>query len=796
MAARSESPYAFLMVDETRRLRAALAPQYTLEYELGRGGMATVWLAQDRKLKRAVAIKVLRADLVSGLAERFLREVAIVAKLSHPHILPLFASGKAAGFLYFVMPYVAGETLRARIDREKQLSLDEVVSITREVADALEYAHRHDIVHRDVKPENILFDEGHAVVADFGVARAIAAAAPGGTLTEAGVAVGTLHYMSPEQASGDRHLDGRVDVYALGCVVYEMVAGVPPFQGATAESVLRQHQMETPCPIATHRAGLPAALDAALQRALAKAPADRWQHPSDFVAALTAAVSGPRPSRRYAINRPATIALGVAAAVLGIAAVGLMRSRARASNSVAVLCFHNLSRDTADAYLADGLTEEITARLGHLARLDVKSRIAASRYCEKAGYEPAAIGRALGVANLVNGSVRRDGRRLRVTVELVGSRNGDRLWGGEFDRADADLLDIEQDIATAVGSEVAGHLDPTEQASLTARATRQPLAYDHFLRGNRYLAQRTERSVGRAITEYDAAVRLDPRFVEALARLAYGYALIVYYGWSFRALPPDSVLVLGFASADSALHVDSNAAEAWLARGRFLEIRHPRTYDGVIAAYQRASELDPRNAEVVNMIGTALRELGDDSGAMRAFHQALALEPDRATTLTLLSVQTGLHRRYGEARMWGDSALAVDPGFYDAWVSRGFYRLFMGDTAGARADAIVATRLPSGSHVPEQALLVVVDARTGQVAAARQRLAHMTRGLDLSRPGPFQASLVAWAFLAVGEQEQALALLERVQPRGASLRFWLQTPGFDSVRSQPRFQRIVEESQR
>ena len=157
------------------------------------------------------------------------------------------------------MPYVAGETLRARIDREKQLRLDEVVSIAREVADALDYAHRHDVIHRDVKPENILFDEGHAVVADFGVARAIAAAAPGETLTEAGVAVGTLHYMSPEQASGDRHLDGRVDVYALGCVVYEMVAGVPPFQGATAESVLRQHQLETPCPLATHRAGLPAA---------------------------------------------------------------------------------------------------------------------------------------------------------------------------------------------------------------------------------------------------------------------------------------------------------------------------------------------------------------------------------------------------------------------------------------------------------------------------------------------------------------------------------------------------------
>src|SRR2546428_5232858 len=253
------------MVDETRRLRAALAPQYTLEHELGRGGMATVWLAQERKLKRAVAIKVLRADIVSGLAERFLREVAIVAKLSHPHIQPLFGSGKAAGFLYFVMPYAAGETLRARIDREKQLSLDEVVSITREVADALEYAHRHDIVHRDVKPENILFDEGHALVADFGVARAIAAAAPGETLTEAGVAVGTLHYMSPEQASGDRHLDGRVDVYALGCVVYEMVAGVAPLPGAAGEKGVRQPPVGTPWPIGPHPARLPAAPHAGAQ---------------------------------------------------------------------------------------------------------------------------------------------------------------------------------------------------------------------------------------------------------------------------------------------------------------------------------------------------------------------------------------------------------------------------------------------------------------------------------------------------------------------------------------------------
>jgi len=786
------------MADDLRRLRAALAPRYTLEHEQGRGGMATVYRAHDCQLNRTVAVKVLRSDVVSALtAERFLREINIACKLTHPHVLPVFDSGKSDGCLYYVMPYVTGGTLRERIDREKRLPLDDIVRITREVADALDYAHRHGVVHRDVKPENILFDEkhgGHALVADFGVARAIAAAAPGDTLTEAGVAVGTLHYMSPEQASGERQIDGRADIYALGCVVYEMVAGVPPFQGATAESVLRQQQVELPRPLATHRTGLPEGFDAAVQRALAKAPADRWQHATDFATALAAAVSGSASRPRRVFTRSRTLAVG-AGVVLILVALGLMWTPGHGANRVAVLCFDNLSRDTADAYLADGLTEEITARLGQIHRLDVKSRVAAARYCGKAEHDPAAVGRALGVASLVDGSVRRDGQRLRVTVELLHAKNGDRLWGEEFDRTDADLLDIERDVAAAVGREIAGKLNASEQASLNAKATREPQAYDHFLRGNRYLAQRTERSVIRAIGEYQTAVQLDPRFVEGLARLAYGYALIVYYGFSYRDLSPDSVLSLGFASADSALRVDSTAAEAWLARGRFLEVLHPRTYEGAIAAYQRAAVLDPRDAEALNMIGTALRELGDDSGAIRAFHQALALDPDRATTLTLLGIQAALKRRYDEARVWTDSALAVDPGFYDAWVSRGFNRLAVGDTGGARADAGVAANLPSGSHLPEQTLLVMLDARAGHVGLARQRIGRMTPGFDLNRPGPLPGVLLTWAFLAVGEREQALALLERVQPRGASLSYWLRAPGFDSVRDQPRFRRIVEESQ-
>src|SRR5947208_3507726 len=283
------------MVDELAGLRAALRNRYTLEREIGRGGMATVWLARDLKHKRAVALKVLRPDVASVLAaERFLREIGTAARLTHPHIVPVFDSGRAAGFLYYVMPYVHGESLRQRLERERQLPLAEALSIVREVADALDYAHRHGVVHRDIKPENVLLEEGHAVVTDFGVARAIAAAAPGEALTEAGLAIGTLHYMSPEQAAGERDIDGRADTYALGCVLYELITGVPPFQGATAESVLRQQLVDTPRPLSTFREAVPESVEAAVGKALAKTPADRWHSGTEFVAALSGSASLPR----------------------------------------------------------------------------------------------------------------------------------------------------------------------------------------------------------------------------------------------------------------------------------------------------------------------------------------------------------------------------------------------------------------------------------------------------------------------------------------------------------------------
>src|SRR5947208_3947562 len=288
------------LADLLARLQAALADRYTIERELGRGGMATVYLAQDRKHHRQVAIKVLKPELAAALGpERFLREIDTAARLNHPHILPLHDSGEAAGLLYYVMPYVEGETLRDRLSRDKQLPLGDALQIAREVADALSYAQSHDVVHRDLKPENILFEAGHAVVTDFGIARAITAAG-GEKLTGTGIAVGTPAYMSPEQAAASARVDERSDIYNLGCVLYEMLAGQPPYTGPSAESIVRQHLAAAPPRVSAMRAAVPPAIEQAIERALVKTPADRFATAAELVEALAA----PAPRVRATGRRP------------------------------------------------------------------------------------------------------------------------------------------------------------------------------------------------------------------------------------------------------------------------------------------------------------------------------------------------------------------------------------------------------------------------------------------------------------------------------------------------------------
>ncbi|MEX0690273.1 MAG: protein kinase [Gemmatimonadales bacterium] len=786
------------MPDLLQRLQVALTGRYLIQRELGRGGMAIVYLARDLRHDRPVALKVLESEWAGAVGpERFLREIAVTARLDHPHILPVLDSGEAGSCLYYVMPLVEGESLRDRLAREKQLPLDDALRIAGDVADALSYAHSHDVVHRDIKPENILLAGGHARVADFGIARAVSAAGAR-TLTATGLAIGTPAYMSPEQAAGERDLDGRADIYALGCVLYEMLAGEPPFTGPTAQAILARRLTDPVPRLRNVRESVPAEVDHAVAKALARVPADRFSTAADFAAALVVPPDA-LPSRRGVRTRSRNAIIGAAVVVtltgLGIA---LFRDQSPSASShsgatIAVLYFDNRSADTADAYLADGLTEALIARLGEVGRLTVKSRTAVQPFRGQSTGDPQALGSALGATHLVSGTVRRSGPRIRVTVELARTVTGVRVWGDQYDRTDTDLLAIEEDVARGIASAIAGQLLPAEQASLAARPTASPEAYDHFLRGNFYLARRSPRDAARAIEEYEEAVRLDPRFAQAMARIGYGYALFLSWGWQYPGLPRDSLLARGLGLVDRAMRWNPTNSDVWMARAYLLSERDPRAFTGVIAAFQRALDLDPRNAEAYHQYGWVLWLLGDDSAAAQSFHRALELDAARAITLEHLARMAFAGRHDAEARRWLDSALSLDPDFAFArqWRARQLLRL--GDTAGARAEAELAVRL----GVPEggEEVLALVEVHAGDTPRARARLDRFLRDLPQAGPLKFQQAVYAAAVLvAAGEEMRALDLLERVALRGGGFWSHLRMPEFDAIRSHPRFRRLIADS--
>ena len=469
---------------------------------------------------------------------------------------------------------------------------------------------------------------------------------------------------------------------------------------------------------------------------------------------------------------------------------GQLVARAPSPASVAVLLFDNLSRDTNDLYLADGLTEEITTRLGQIERLQVKSRTAVRRFRGNMASDPSAIGRALGVTYLVNGSVRRAGPALRVAVELTRAATGVRMWGEVFDRADTNLLAVEDDIARAVAVTIAGRLLPQERAPLGARPTRNREAYDRFLRGNYYLVQRTPGAVRRAIEEFEAATRLDPLFAAARARTAFGYQIFGNWGWDFPGLPRDSVSARGQAAADGALRADSTSSDAWMVRGLLLYNQGVRFLDRVVAAFRRATAFSPRNAEVHHQLGNVLASYGDDHGARASYQHALAIDPERPVTLTALSFVSLHQRAYAEARRWLDSALAIDPDFTHAYAIRGGVLLALGDIASARLDARAATRGPQAEQFGA-AVLALVEASAGDTATA----APLVRGLAATPRRNIEVDTrLAAAQLRLGSREAAFETLESHWREDPLLRYFLQFAVLDELRDDPRFQRLLAES--
>src|SRR2546425_716448 len=646
------------------RLARALAGRYTLVRELGQGGMATVYLGTDLKLGRQVAIKALppttRAYLGSG---RFQREVLLAAQLSHPHIVPLFEADEADGILFYVMGYVEGESLEDRLAREGPLPLADALRIAAEVGDALQYAHEVGVLHRDVKPANILLSRAHAMVADFGIAKLMEQVKGGqSSLTGAGLTPGTAEYMSPEQAGGAERLDARSDVYALAAGLDEMLVREPPFTGPNVQAIVARvltgrypvggapwreasrvrlgsfYIDSTEVTVGAYRRYLDSTLgmppwtgrpperwpatgvfwveavaycawrqpggrlptedewEAAARgpeglrypwgdkwvRGFANADSQRdgfapagadslgrsWVGAVDLIgnAWEWTATEAPGPKGELghiikggAFDSPPQNAVAAFRAAFPDRPPRLVHTGFRCAQSVgaqpapvplpasvAVLYFE--SPDSADAYLADGLTEAIITRLGRVERFTVKSRNAVRRFRGTSTDDPAALGRALGVTYLVSGSVRRTGQRgLHVSVELARAATGVHVWGAQYDRGDRALQAVEAEAARAVATALGGALAPAEQTALAPRSTPDPGAYDHFLRGNYELAQRTPRAVGRAIQEYQTAARLDPGYTPALARVALGYALFLDWGWPYAGLAPDGVLGRGEA---------------------------------------------------------------------------------------------------------------------------------------------------------------------------------------------------------------------------------------------------------
>ncbi len=787
------------MKDAGTRLQDLLGEAYQIQRQLGEGGMALVFLAHDNKHDRAVAIKVLRPELAASLGgDRFLREIQIAARLSHPHILPLYDSGGDETLLYYVMPYVEGESLRDRLTRERQLPVEEAIGLTRQVASALAYAHAQGVVHRDIKPENILLHGGEAVVSDFGIARAIAVAGSG-DITQTGIAVGTPAYMSPEQAAGDDALDGRSDIYSLGCVLYEMLAGHAPFLGRSPAEILARHSADPVPSVRSARSTIPPALERTIERALAKVPADRFHNATQFAEQLEtgafAAVPRSRPRRWPWLAGVAALAVAVVGAfALRSVFRGGGASQAASPNSVAVLYFDSQSPDTADAYLADGVTEEIMQRLGDVPRLSVKSRYAVRRY-RGTGMDPATIGRTLGVANLVTGSLQHIGNELRVRAELVRATTGVRVWGDTYDRADMDLLNLETDVATAIATAIAGRLRPTEQATLAKRPTASPQAYDHSLRGDYFLAQRTPAATALAIAQYEAALGMDSTFSRAWARDAVCYALYLAWEWPYQ-LSPDSILALGVRAADHALAGDSTSSDAWMAYGMFQWFLHPSTWDGGLEAHRRAVALDSTNAEAHNMLGITLFYRGQDAAAAEEFRHALAIDPLRPISLARLGEVEWFAGRSDEAARYIDSALAVAPAFVLAYFDRAKVRLGRHDPAGAKADIETVFRIEPGEKSDPDpvafGILAAADAQVGDTAAARDVVQTLRKGLGtFDGLSVHRAAYAALALLSIGDRNGALRVLERAKPRNRTMWWDLRWQEFDPLRGEPRFQQVL-----
>jgi serine/threonine-protein kinase len=715
--------------------------------------MATVYLARDLKHERPVALKVLHFELARALGpERFLREVRTTARLQHPHILPVLDSGDAAEQLWYTMPYVRGESLRERLRREAQLPMDVAVNLARQVALALDYAHREGVVHRDLKPENILLSEDQALVADFGLAKAIAAGGES-QLTETGMSVGTPAYMSPEQASAGQ-VDARSDIYALGCVLYEMLAGEPPFTGSTPQAILAKRVLEPVPHVRTLRDSVPEPLEQAITRALAKAPADRFASAAEFAQALAGSAVSPSGAVRTAapaagaaatatapsmpIRRrrvPALVtALGLGL-LLGLGVLlGWLRTRPEARTAgpkrLAVLPFENLGRPE-DGYFADGVTDEVRGKLAALPGLEVIARTSSAQY-KQTTKGPQQIGRELRVDYLLTGTVRWEkdtggASRVRVSPELVQVSTASTKWQAPFEAPLTDVFRVQADVAARVAEALGLALGSGQREQLAERPTENLAAYDAYLRA--LDLRRTDAPA--AAAELERAIALDSAFALAWAELALTRQYFHSVGFT-----PQEQIERSRREAERALAMQPKQPLAYYALGQYYARR--LEYGRALAEYARGLAVTPNDARLLEGVVRMDLRRGQWERALEGARRVEPLDPRSTEPLWDAAMALTHLRRFPEALAVVDRALVLDslsPGWYPARLD---ILGAQGDSAGVRRTVDLAERRLGYSQAV---------AYLGRYLIHQWMLPDTARAFLLRvRPSAMEGDTIDWAF--------------------------------------------------
>ncbi len=772
------------------QLTAALADRYRLEHSLGEGGMATVYLAHDLKHNRRVALKVLKPELAAMLgAQRFLQEIQVTANLQHPHILPLYDSGSADGALFYVMPLVQGESLRDRLDREKLLSVDEAIRITRQVAGALDFAHRQGIVHRDIKPGNILLHDGEALLADFGIALALTEAA-GGRLTGTGLSIGTVQYMSPEQAAGERDLDGRSDIYSLGAVTYEMLAGEPPVTGPTVQAMIAKLMTERPTSLRVVRDVVPRPLEDAVMRALAKAPTDRFSSAREFADALTAPVVPVRRSRTIAL-----VTLGVlgVVGVYVVAGSGLFRTFTAAPidaaapaaiRSIAVLPLDNYSADSTQDYFAEGITDELTAALASISQLRVTSRGSAMQFRGKNRPPTPQIGKTLNVDAIVEGSVSRSGDRVRITAQLIDARADKHLWSKSFERNSSDVLALQGELASAIAAEINVRLTESERSRLATAPSVSVAGHDAYLRGRYFFNRPSDENLQKAIVQFEAAVRLSPAFAPAYSGLSDAY---LWAGYNEGFLTASAARPRALAAAEKAVQLDSTSAEAHASLATF-KLFYEFDWAGAEREYRRAIRLNPNYAFAHDQFALALAFTGRFDESVAESRRAAELDPLSPQVLIDAGMAPMFEKNFPAAKELARKAGELDPTYFFPVMMEGWADLEAGKFREAIPFLTKATTMGAPPFVT--AYLGYAYAAAGDRGSAMAQLDALKKMSQGGRVLPFNLALV---YLGLGDHGRALDNLERALAADSQMMAWLgQDAIFDPLRAEPRFMALMK----